>query len=72
MDKKIETKEFERIKVEDTKVVNSSVIRNSLSTGIDEKSLSSLTLEELEYMLEYEDHDKQTIELIKRFIKQKK
>lgn len=72
MDKKIETKEFDRIKVEDTKVVNSSILKNSLSSGIDEQALSKLTVDELKYMLEYEEHDKETIDLIKRFIKQKR
>ena len=38
----------------------------------DEEELSKLTVDELKYILEYEQCDKQKIALIKKLIKQKK
>lgn len=69
---KIGLKEFERIKVEDTKIVDQSQIKDVSDDGIDDSLLSNLTVDELTYMLEYEDHSPKIVERIKYYIKLKK
>lgn len=69
---KIDLKEFERIKVEDTKIVDQSQIKGVSDDGIDDSLLSNLTVDELTYMLEYEDHSPKIVERIKYYIKLKK
>lgn len=69
---KIDLKEFERIKVEDTKIVDQSQIKDVSDDGIDDSLLSNLTIDELTYMLEYEDHSPKVVEKIKYYIKLKK
>ena len=69
---KIDLKEFERIKVEDTKIVDQSQIKDVSDDGIDDSLLSTLTIDELTYMLEYEDHSPKIVERIKYYIKLKK
>ena len=69
---KIDLKEFERIKVEDTKIVDQSQIKGVSDDGIDDNLLSNLTIDELTYMLEYEDHSPKIVERIKYYIKLKK
>ena len=69
---KIDLKEFERIKVEDTKIVDQSQIKSVSDDGIDDNLLSNLTIDELTYMLEYEDHSPEIVERIKYYIKLKK
>lgn len=69
---KIDLKEFERIKVEDTKIVDQSQIKGVSDDGIDDSLLSTLTIDELTYMLEYEDHSPKIVERIKYYIKLKK
>ena len=69
---KIDLKEFERIKVEDTKIVDQSQIKSVSDDGIDDNLLSNLTIDELTYMLEYEDHSPKIVERIKYYIKLKK
>lgn len=70
-DKKINTEEFERIKVENTQVINTKIIRDIDQNNFNEESLSNLTKDELQYMLEFEDHTSEQIELIKKYLKQK-
>ena len=69
---KIDLKEFERIKVEDTKIIDQSQIKGVSDDGIDDSLLSTLTIDELTYMLEYEDHSPKIVERIKYYIKLKK
>ena len=49
---KTDLKEFERIKVEDTKIVDKSKIKDVSDDGIDDSVLSNLTIDQLTYMLE--------------------
>ncbi|MBQ6954540.1 MAG: hypothetical protein IJP83_00470 [Mycoplasma sp.] len=69
---KTDLKEFERIKVEDTKIVDKSKIKDVSDDGIDDGVLSNLTIDQLTYMLEYEDHSPEIVERIKYYIKLKK
>ena len=62
---KTDLKEFERIKVEDTKIVDKSKIKDVSDDGIDDGVLSNLTIDQLTYMLEYEDHSPEIVERIK-------
>lgn len=69
--KKLKTEDFQRIKVEDTKVVNTKAI-HSLNDDLSDDNLAKLSVEELQYMIEYEDHTKEEIQKIKKYIKLKK
>lgn len=69
--KKLKTEDFQRIKVEDTKVVDTKAI-HSLNDDLSDSNLAKLSLEELQYMIEYEEHTKEEIQKIKHFIKLKK
>lgn len=70
-DKKINTEEFERIKVENTQVVNTKIIRDIDQNNFNDATLSSLTKDELQYMLEFEDHTPEQVALIKKYLKLK-
>ncbi len=69
--KKLKTEDFQRIKVEETKIINTDTIKN-LDDILSDENLQNLSLEELQYMIEYEDHSKSEIEKIKKYIKLKK
>lgn len=69
---KSDLKEFERIKVDDTKIIDQSKIKDVSDEGIDDSVLYNLTVDQLTYMLEYEDHSPEIIERIKYYIKLKK
>lgn len=71
-DYKIKTEIFDRIKVEDTKIIDKSILDQIASTDYNHEQLSKLTIDELTYVLEHEADDKKTISLIKDLIKQKR
>jgi DNA-directed RNA polymerase subunit F len=59
---------FERIKVENTKVVDLSSLGDLSSKSIDEE-LSKLSKSELEYRLKFEETNPDTISKIKKLLK---
>jgi DNA-directed RNA polymerase subunit F len=59
---------FERIKVENTKVVDLSSLGDLSSKSIDEE-LSKLSKNELEYRLKFEETNPDTISKIKKLLK---
>ena len=64
--------EFERLKIEDTKVVDLNKMKETINGEIDDETLRSLTREELVYMLEYEDFSPEVVKKIKHYIALKK
>ena len=68
----IKTEEFNRIKVEDTKTIDANALHDALDGNYEEEELQKLTVDELQYILEYEDCDKEKTAIIKKLIKQKK
>jgi len=62
--------DFERIKVEDTKIVDLSKLKNLTSTSIDDE-LASLSKKELKYRLKFEETDPEIIEKIKKLLADK-
>ena len=69
---RINSEDFERIKVEDTTVIDPSQIKDVSDDGIDDNVLRDLSIDELKYMLEYEDHSPEIVEKIKYYIRLKK
>jgi len=69
---RINSEDFERIKVEDTQVIDPSQIKEVSDDGIDDNVLRDLSIDELKYMLEYEDHSPEIVEKIKYYIRLKK
>lgn len=69
--KNIDKDEFERLHIEPTKVINPEDIRITTEWPTDEE-LRSYTLDELIYMLEYEDYPQEVVEKIKYYITLKK
>lgn len=63
----IDPDEFERIKVEETKVVDISSLGDLSSSSVDEE-LSKLSKKELKYRLKYEETDPIIIEKIKKLL----
>jgi len=69
---KINKEEFERLKIEDTKVVDPDKINEAIKGDIDDETLRNLSREELIYMLEYEDFSPEVVKKIKHYIALKK
>ena len=69
--KDIDKDEFERLHLEPTKVIKPEDIRITTEQPTDEE-LRSYTVEELTYMLEYEDYPQEVVEKIKYYINLKK
>ena len=69
--KDIDKDEFERLQLEPTKTINPEDIRHATEWPTDEE-LRSYTLEELTYMIEYEDYPEDVVERIKYYITLKK
>ncbi|MDD6145107.1 MAG: hypothetical protein PUI87_00780 [Mycoplasmataceae bacterium] len=70
--KHMKTEEFNRIKVEDTKIINTEAMQDVQNSDYDEQELEKLSIDELKYILEYEQCDKKRTALIKKLIKQKR
>ncbi|MDR2823071.1 MAG: hypothetical protein LBV37_00880 [Mycoplasmataceae bacterium] len=64
----IDPNNFERIKVENTKVVDLSSLGDLSAKSIDEE-LSKLSKSELEYRLKFEETNPETITKIKKLLK---
>lgn len=69
--KEIDKDEFERLQLEPTKAIKPEDIRIATEWPTDEE-LRSFTVEELTYMLEYEDYPQEVVEKIKYYITLKK
>lgn len=69
--KDIDKDEFERLQLEPTKAIKPEEIRLATEWPTDEE-LRSYTLEELTYMIEYEDYPEDVVERIKYYITLKK
>ena len=62
--------EFERIKVEQTKIVDLSQL--DLGSEYTEEKLQWFTLDQLHDLIKYQDLSKEQLKLVKKVIKQKK
>ncbi len=69
---KMDKDEFERLKIDDTKVVDPNKINDAINGEIDDETLRNLSREELMYMLEYEDFSPEIVKKIKHYITLKK
>ncbi|AIV03866.1 hypothetical protein MGM1_5050 [Candidatus Malacoplasma girerdii] len=67
---KNKTNELERIQVEDTQVV--SVDNLNLSNDLTENDINQMSVEEINYALEFENHDPLVVSLLKKALKNKK
>lgn len=67
---KNKTNELERIQVEDTQVV--SVDNLNLSNDLTENNINQMSVEEINYALEFENHDPSVVSLLKKALKNKK
>lgn len=65
----IDPENFERIKVEETKIVNINDLGNISASSIDEE-LSKLSKKELKYRLKYEETDPVVIAKIKKLLEE--
>jgi hypothetical protein len=63
--------EFERIKVDDTKVFNPDDLRSDLRSTSLEDELRSLSRKELEFRRDFETTDKEEIKLINKILASK-
>ena len=68
----MKTEEFNRIKVEDTKIINTEAMQDVQNSDYDEQELEKLSIDELKYILDYEQCDTTRTALIKKLIKQKR
>ena len=64
----VDPEEFERIKVEETKVVNLKDLGDLSSSNIDEE-LSKLSKKQLKYRLKYEETDPVVVAKIKELLR---
>ncbi len=69
--KKDKLDDLSRVEVDETKVVDVDSLKNVLSSGINKKTLSKLSVDELKYMLEYENNNDEVVELIRYYINKK-
>lgn len=61
--------DLERILVEDTRVVDLNKI--NFNDELDENTISQMSIEEITYALEAEDHTSEVKKLLKKYLKQK-
>lgn len=69
--KKDKLDSLSRVEVDATKVVDVDSLKNVLSSGINKKTLAKLSVDELKYMLEYENNNDEAVELIRYYINKK-